>query len=60
MENTTTEHINLYGGKIIVARDSDTGEYLRKFNSMDELREVWPSAEITCIEENHNHIVVYC
>ena len=60
MEDNTKKHTELCGSKVIVARDSDTGEYLRKFNSIEELREIWPSAEIVSVEENHNHIVVYC
>ena len=60
MKNTTTEHIRLYGNKIIVAKDSDTGDYLRKFHTMEELRKVWPSAEIVGKEEQEDCIVVYC
>ena len=60
MKNTTTEHINLYGNKIIVAKDSDTGDYLRKFHTMEELRKMWPSAEIVGTEEQEDCIVVYC
>ena len=60
MKNTTTEHIKLYGNKIIVAKDSDTGDYLRKFHTMEELRKIWPSAEIVCTEECDGYIKVYC
>ena len=60
MKDTTKEHINLYGNKIIVAKDSDTGDYLRKFHTMEELRNIWPSAEIVGIEENEDCTVVYC
>ena len=60
MKNTTTEHIKLYGNKIIVAKDSDTGDYLRKFHTKEELKKAWPSAEIVGTEENEDCIVVYC
>ena len=60
MKNTTIEHINLYGSKIIVAKDSYTGDYLRKFHTMEELRKTWPSAEIVGREEQEDCIVVYC
>lgn len=60
MKNTTQQHIELYGSKIIVAKDSDTGDYLRKFHSIQELRKIWPSAEIVGTEELEDCIVVYC
>lgn len=60
MEERTKQHIELYGSKIIVAKDSDTGDYLRKFHSIEELRRIWPSAEIVSTEEYDHHIVVYC
>ena len=60
MEERTRQHIEQYGSKVIVARDSFTEEYLRKFHSLEELREIWPSAEIVSIEEYDHHIVVYC
>ena len=60
MKDTTKEHINLYGNKIIVAKDSDTGDYLRKFHTMEELRKIWPSAEIVGTEETEDCTVVYC
>lgn len=60
MKNTTKQHIELYGNKIIVAKDSDTGDYLRKFHTMDELRKIWPGAEIIGTEENEDCTIVYC
>ena len=60
MLNTTMEHIKLYGSKIIVAKDGDTGDYLRKFHTIKELREIWPGAEIVGMEEQEDCIVVYC
>ena len=60
MKNTTQQHIELYGSKIIVAKDSDTGDYLRKFHSIQELRAIWPGAEIVGTEELEDCIVVYC
>ena len=60
MKNTTKQHIELYGSKIIVAKDSDTEEYLRKFHTIEELRKIWPGAEIVGKEELEDCIVVYC
>lgn len=45
--------------KKIIAKDNYTGEVEGEFNSMEEFRAAYPSAEITCIEETENSIIVY-
>ena len=54
------KHMQVVGAKRVIAWDGDTGDYLRHFDSMEELRELWPSAEIVSKEEYDTYIVVYC
>ena len=44
----------------VIAYDSMTGEFEAAFESMEQLRKVWPGAEIVCIEECDGYIKVYC
>ncbi|MBQ9413126.1 MAG: hypothetical protein IJU29_08545 [Oscillospiraceae bacterium] len=46
---------------LIEGYDSDTGEYLRSFNSYEEFHQIWPSAEICGMERTPGGGVrVYC
>lgn len=45
--------------KKIIAKDNYTGEVEGEFESMEEFRTAYPSAEITCIEETENATIVY-
>lgn len=44
----------------VMAYCSMTGEFEGAFESMEELRKVWPSAEIVCTEDCGDYIKVYC
>lgn len=44
----------------VIAYCNMTGRFEGAFESMEQLRQVWPSAEITCIEECDGYIKVYC
>ena len=44
----------------IDAYDNYTEEYLRTFENYDEFRRIYPSAEITSVEEKDGKYLVYC
>ena len=46
--------------KKIIAKDSMTGKVEMEFESMEDLRKEWPSAEIVSTEEYEDYTVVYC
>lgn len=46
--------------KKIIAMDNYTGEYEGEFSGMEEFRSVYPSAEITLVEETDSAIIIYC
>ena len=45
--------------KKIIAKDNYTGEVEGEFDSMEDFRAAYPSAEITCIEETESATIVY-
>lgn len=45
--------------KKIIAKDNYTLECEGEFDSMEAFRKAFPSAEITCIEETDNTLIVY-
>lgn len=44
----------------VIAKCSMRGTFERSFASMEDLRKVWPGAEIVSIEEHDGYTVVYC
>lgn len=44
----------------VFAHCSMTGKFEGAFESMEDLRKVWPGAEIVCTEEHDGYTVVYC
>ena len=44
----------------VIAYCNMTGSFLGAFESMEQLREVWPSVEITRIDEDNGCTIVYC
>lgn len=44
----------------VIAYCSMTGKFEGAFESMDQLRKVWPSAEIVSVEDCGDYIKVYC
>lgn len=44
----------------VLAYDSMTGRFEAAFESMEQLRQVWPSAEIVSTEECDGYVKVYC
>lgn len=46
--------------KKIIAKDNYTLEVLGEFDSMEEFRKAYPSAEITATEETENALIIYC
>ena len=45
--------------KKIIAKDNYTLETEGEFDSMEEFRKAFPSAEITAIEETEDYIIIY-